>query len=51
MKIWIPDRMYKMFPMCVGVIGCVGCSLGSPATVGLGGVLLLYSGGVFLMRK
>lgn len=50
MKIWLPDRMYKMFPFYVGVIGCLGCALGNPTAIGLGGMLLLYSCGVFLLR-
>ena len=50
MRVWVPDYMYKYFPMLAGLIGAFGCLAGTPATLGLGGVLVLYSGSVYWMR-
>jgi hypothetical protein len=50
MRVWVPDYMYKYFPMLAGLIGALGCLAGTPATLGLGGVLVLYSGSVYWMR-
>lgn len=51
MKIWLPDCIYRFFPATVAAIGAMGCLTGSNSAMGLGGVLLLYSGGIFLLRK
>jgi len=50
MKIWLPDRVYKSFPMVVSSIGVLGCFAGSAASLSLGGVLLLYGTGVMCLR-
>lgn len=51
MRVWLPDCIYKSFPLFVGSVGAAGCLAGSPASLALGGVLMLYSGGVYWMRK
>lgn len=51
MRVWLPDYVYKSFPLFVGSAGLAGCLVGSPASFALGGVLVLYSGGVYYMRR
>jgi hypothetical protein len=51
MRVWLPDSVYKAFPAVVGVAGLLGCAAGNPASLSLGGLLLLYSGGVYCMRR
>jgi hypothetical protein len=51
MKIWLPDFIYRFFPTAVAAIGVLGCLSGTNSAIGLGGVLLLYSGGILLLRK
>lgn len=51
MRVWLPDRIYRSFPLFVGTVGVAGCLAGSPASLALGGVLMLYSGGVYWLRK
>jgi hypothetical protein len=51
MRVWLPDYVYRAFPVVVGVAGLLGCVAGNPASLSLGGLLLLYSGGVYCMRK
>lgn len=51
MRVWLPEKVYKSFPMVVGAVGFLGCIAGSTASISLGGVLLLYSGGVYCMRR
>ena len=50
MRLWLPNSVYKIFPLLVATIGILGCLLGSAAGLALGGVLLAYSGGVCCMR-
>ena len=50
MRLWLPESVYKVFPLLVASIGALGCMLGSAAGYALGGVLLVYSGGVYCMR-
>lgn len=50
MRLWLPNSVYKVFPLMVATIGILGCMLGSAAGLALGGVLLVYSGGVYCMR-
>lgn len=50
MRVWLPNSVYKFFPLLVAAIGIMGCMLGNTAGLGLGGVLLVYSGGVYCMR-
>lgn len=49
--IWLPDCVYRSFPLVVGTVGLAGCLAGSPASLALGGVLILYSGGVYCLRR
>jgi hypothetical protein len=51
MRVWLPDCIYRSFPLFVGTAGLAGCFAGSPASLALGGVLMLYSGGVFYLRN
>ncbi|UTF48991.1 hypothetical protein NLA06_10420 [Desulfomicrobium sp. ZS1] len=51
MRVWLPDCVYKSFPLFVGTVGLGGCLVGSSASLALGGVLMLYSGGVYYLRK
>ena len=51
MRVWLPDYIYKSFPLFVGSVGVAGCLAGSPESLALGGVLMLYSGCVYWMRK
>jgi hypothetical protein len=51
MRVWLPDCVYRSFPLFVGTIGLTGCLAGSAASLALGGVLMLYSGGVYYMRR
>jgi hypothetical protein len=51
MRVWLPLFVYKTFPLVVGTVGLAGCLTGSAASVALGGVLVLYSGGVCYLRK
>lgn len=51
MRVWLPDWIYRTFPLVVGTSGLAGCLAGSPESLALGGVLMLYSGGVFYMRR
>jgi hypothetical protein len=51
MRVWLPHFVYKTFPLFVGTVGLAGCMTGSAASVALGGVLVLYSGGVCYLRK
>jgi|GEM_PF-6000389 len=50
MRVWLPDFIYKPFPLIVATIGLLGCCAGTASSVGLGGSLLLYSSGVLCMR-
>jgi len=50
MRVWMPESIYRFFPFLVGAIGLAGCLTGTAVSLGLGGTLLLYSGGVFCMR-
>ena len=50
MRLWLPESVYKAFPLLVASVGALGCMLGSAAGYALGGVLLVYSGGVYCMR-
>lgn len=50
MRLWMPEWMYRSFPFAAGAAGVLGCLVQTPATIGLGGVLLLYSGSVIIMR-
>jgi hypothetical protein len=51
MRVWLPHCVYKAFPLFVGTVGLAGCLAGSQASLALGGVLMLYSGGVCYLRK
>ncbi len=51
MKLWLPDCIYHLFPFFAGTVGLAGCIAGSSACLALGGVLMLYSGGVFYLRR
>ena len=51
MRVWLPEKVYKSFPMVVGAVGFLGCIAGSTASISLGGMLILYSGGVYCMRR
>jgi hypothetical protein len=51
MRVWLPDYVYRAFPAVVGVAGLLGCAAGNPASFSLGGLLILYSGGVYCMRR
>jgi len=51
MRVWLPDCVYRSFPLVVGTVGLAGCLAGSPASLALGGVLILYSGGVYCLRR
>jgi len=51
MRVWLPDCVYKSFPLFVGSVGLAGCLAGNPASLALGGVLMLYSGGVYCLRR
>lgn len=50
MRVWVPDYLYKIFPLLAGMVGVFGCLVGTAATLSLGGVLILYSGSVYCMR-
>ena len=50
MRVWVPDYLYKIFPLLAGMVGVLGCVVGTAATLSLGGVLILYSGSVYCMR-
>ena len=51
MRVGLPHCVYKSCPLFVGTVGLAGCMVGSPASLALGGVLMLYSGGVYCLRK
>ncbi|GAB6113530.1 hypothetical protein [Desulfomicrobium salsuginis] len=51
MRVWLPDFIYKPFPLIVATIGLLGCFAGTAPSMGLGGSLILYSGGVLCMRQ
>ncbi len=51
MRVWLLEKVYKSFPMVVGAVGFLGCIAGSTASISLGGMLILYSGGVYCMRR
>ena len=51
MRVWLPENVYRTFPLVVGAVGFFGCMAGSAASVSLGGMLILYSGGVYCMRR
>jgi hypothetical protein len=51
MCIWLPGRVYRYFPLFVGIVGVVGCLGGSLASLALGGMLMIYSSGVYWLRK
>jgi len=51
MRVWVPDLVYRTFPFFAGLMGLFGCLAGTAATLSLGGVLILYSGSVYCMRK
>lgn len=51
MRVWLPVCVYRSFPFFAGFAGLAGCLAGSPASLALGGVLVLYSGGVCYMRR
>ena len=50
MRVWLPDYLYKSFPLLVGAIGALGCLAGTSASLALGGLLVVYSAGVYCMR-
>jgi hypothetical protein len=50
MRVWLPDHLYKAFPLLVGTIGLLGCFAGNDAGLALGGSLVLYSVGVGYLR-
>jgi len=50
MRLWLPNSVYKVFPLLVATVGILGCMLDSAAGLALGGVLLAYSCGVYCMR-
>lgn len=50
MRVWLPDHLYKAFPLLVGTIGLLGCFSGDTAGLALGGLLMLYSAGVGYLR-
>ena len=51
MRVWLPHCVYRSFPLFVGTVGLAGCLAGNPASLALGGVLMLYSGGVCYLRR
>lgn len=51
MRVWLPRCIYKVFPLFAGTAGLAGCLVGSQASLALGGVLMLYSGGVYCLRR
>lgn len=51
MRVLLPDCIYRSFPFLVGTVGLAGCMTGTPASQALGAVLMLYSGGVYCLRK
>jgi len=51
MRVWLPDCVYRTFPLFAGTVGLAGCFAGSSAGLALGGVLMLYSGGVCYLRR
>lgn len=51
MRVWVPDLVYRTFPLFAGFMGLFGCLAGTAATLSLGGVLILYSGSVYCMRR
>lgn len=51
MRLWIPDFVYRAFPAFAGIMGILGCMLGTAATLVLGSALIFYSGSVYCMRK
>ncbi len=51
MRVWLPDCIYKPFPLIVATIGLLGCCAGTLPSMGLGGSLILYGSGVLCMRK
>lgn len=51
MRVWLPDCVYRSFPFFVGTVGLAGCLVGNSASLALGGVLMLYSGGVCYLRR
>lgn len=51
MRVCLPEKVYRTFPLVVGAVGFFGCMAGSAASVSLGGMLILYSGGVYCMRR
>lgn len=51
MRVWLPDCVYRSFHIFAGTVGLAGCFAGSSASLALGGVLMLYSGGVCYLRR
>lgn len=50
MQVWLPEIVYRTFPLFTAMVGLLGCMVGTAATLLLGSVLILYSGGVYCMR-
>jgi hypothetical protein len=50
MRVWLPDFLYKTFPLFAGIAGLLGCLAGTAAALGLGSILILYCGGVYCLR-
>lgn len=51
MRVWVPDIVYRIFPLFAGMVGFLGCLAGTAATLSLGSLLIAYSGGVYCMRR
>jgi hypothetical protein len=51
MRVWLPDYVYRTFPLLAGMAGLLGCLAGTAATLSLGSVLILYCSGVYCMRR
>lgn len=51
MRCWLPEHFYRMFPLLSIFAGFMGCLAGTGSCLALGGVLILYGGGVICMRR